>query len=90
MTKLKYYDIAVSGRRQAVYLKGDVDEYIADLKRKIERQFLFNDVFMERFHIFTRHKRGCTWDDSEKGDVCTCGLQALITMYYELVDTQES
>lgn len=67
----------------------DALQQLAALKRRLERQFLFNDVFMERFHIFTRHKCGCTWDDSEKGDVCTCGLQALITMYYELADTRE-
>ena len=28
MTKLKYYDVIVGNRRQAVYLKGDVDEHV--------------------------------------------------------------
>ena len=45
MSELKYYDVTVNGRRQAVYLKGDVDEYVdqleeanATLKREKEQQ----------------------------------------------------
>ena len=58
----------------------------AALKRVAEKSLLFNDVFIERFHIYSRHKHGCTYDQLDKYDVCTCGLQALITMYYEIKD----
>ena len=65
------------------------------LRRQVEKRFLFNDVFMERFHTYSGHERGCTYDQLDKGDICTCGLQGLITMYYEirdalLADTQAS
>ena len=36
MSKLKYYDVFVNGRRQAVYLKGDADRRIDQLKVKNE------------------------------------------------------
>ena len=36
MGKLKYYDVFVNGRRQAVYLKGDADRRIDQLKAEIE------------------------------------------------------
>jgi len=64
-------------------------EEIEKLKTILQKQFLFNDVFMERFHGYARHRMGCTWDDLTKGDVCTCGLQALIAMYYEIKDIKD-
>ena len=62
---------------------------VDELKAMLEAEFLFNDVFMERFHRYARHDRGCTWDDLTKGDICTCGLQALINMYYEIKDVRD-
>lgn len=56
----------------------------SELRRLLEKQALFNDVFIERFYSYARHKHGCTWDDLTKGDVCTCGLQGLIDVYYEI------
>ena len=64
----------------------DLADENAALKRLAEKQFLFNDMFMERFHIYSRHKHSCTFDQLDKGDICTCGLQELITMYYEIKD----
>ena len=58
----------------------------AALKQLVEKQFLFNGVFMERFHFYARHSHDCTYDQLDKGDICTCGLQGLITMYYEIRD----
>ena len=34
--KLKYYDVVVNDRRQAVYLKGDVDEYVDQLEAVVQ------------------------------------------------------
>lgn len=58
----------------------------SEIKKLAEKQFLFNEIFMERFFTYAGHKRGCTWDDSAKGDICTCGFQALIDMWYEIKD----
>ncbi len=63
---------------------------ISQLKELVQKQFLFNEIFIERFHSYARHKPGCTWDDLTKGDICTCGLQALITMYYEIKDGHDN
>ena len=60
-----------------------------ELKEALEKSHLFNDVFLERFHGYTRHDRGCTYDDLSKGDICTCGLRGLINVYYEIKDAVE-
>ena len=59
-------------------------ETLEAIKRLIPRKMLFDSVFMERFHRYTRHDHGCTYDDLEQGDICTCGLQAVINDYYEI------
>ena len=56
------------------------------LRRTMENTYLFNSVFIERFHRYAKHLGGCTWDDGTKGDVCTCGFQGLINLYYEIQD----
>jgi hypothetical protein len=41
--KLQWYDCIVNDKRQAVYLKGDVDEYVASLKAENEAYERFAD-----------------------------------------------
>jgi hypothetical protein len=72
---------------------GSEEDYIkqleaenASLKAMLPKKMLFDEIFMERFHIYARHKHGCTYDQLDKGDICTCGLQALINQYYEIQD----
>lgn len=54
------------------------------LRELLEKESLFDDVFIERFHRYSSHDRGCTWDDATKGDVCTCGYQALVSEFFEI------
>lgn len=54
------------------------------LRELLEKESLFDEVFIQRFHSYSSHDRGCTWDDATKGDVCTCGFQALVRVFFEI------
>jgi len=56
------------------------------MQKLLNKEALFNDIFMERFFHYIRHLHGCTYDQLDKGDVCTCGFQGLVNLYYEIKD----
>ena len=64
----------------------DVADERDTIKALVEKTHLFNDVFIKRFFQYSRHRHDCTFDNSFKGDVCTCGFQGLINLYYEIKD----
>jgi hypothetical protein len=62
----------------------DAIELALSIEELIPKKMLFDELFMERFGRYSRHDAGCTWDDGTKGDICTCGYQALVNQYFEI------
>lgn len=56
------------------------------LSAEHEKLILLVGVLLDKIAVFTDHKRGCTWDDGTKGDVCTCGFRPLISEIYKAQD----
>ncbi len=59
------------------------------LKGAYEKLLLLIGVFLDKVLVYADHRRGCTWDDGTKGDVCTCGFRPLISEFYAAQDTYD-
>ena len=62
----------------------ELEAEVERLREIAERHYLFADLF-EEYRGYTRHDHDCTYDQLDKGDVCTCGLRAIQHMHYKLM-----
>lgn len=74
-----------ANRKKITYLQSALaatQTQVNTLRELLEKESLFDEVFMERFYKYAHHQRGCTWDDATQGDVCTCGFRSLVSIFF--------